>query len=340
MTSINLKEISPDEYKVWFTQHLPVLQGRSPFHQPSWLSATAKRSGYDIVIIGIFDGRTLTAALPGFRKRFGPVKLFGSPLRGTTTPYLGPLGIGSNGSLISLIKMCNSFAREHWGVIYTEFGLREFSTSCREELGASWEHGKWASYVLDLSPGEESLWAKMETRFRRHVRKSQRLGLRIVPLKDARLYYQMHNETLGRRGIRGWYSESFFRQLLDDVPAEFLWAFGVEHEGNIIAAGIFFHDDCEVHYLSGASFSQYRSLPTSYLLHWHVVTSAVRAGLRIYDLGARPTANVDLFKKAFSPELVNHCFLSESSNRVRYVKNLFVSSLPRLAKIKRWLAPN
>ena len=299
----------------------------------------AKRFGYEIVVIGIFDRGTLTAAMPGFLRRFGPVRLFGSPLRGTMTPYLGPLGItlgASNGSLIGLIKMCNSFAREHWGVMYTEFSLRELSTSYGDELRESWERGTWTSYVLDLSPGEESLWDRMETRFRRHVRKSQRLGLRIVPLEDARLYHRMHNETLGRRGISELYTESFFQQLLD-VPAEFLWALGVEYEGHTIAAGIFFHDDCEVHYLSGASFSQYRSLPTSYLLHWHIVTSAVRAGLRIYDLGARPTANVDLFKKSLNPELTNHYFLSEASNSVRYVKNFFVSSLPRLTRIKRWL---
>ena len=340
MNSFDLKEISPDEYKEWFEQHLTVLQGRSPFHQPAWLNAVAKGSRYEVVVIGIFDGASLVAATPGFLIRFGSIRLFGSPLPGTMTPYLGPLGINLgdfNGGVYQLMMDCTSYARAHWRVSRTEFTFREPSTPPSEDLGPSWERRKTTHYSLDLTCGEKALWAKMQTRFRTSIRKCERLGMRIVPLDNTHSYYQMLNETLARRATSSWHSESFFQRLLDNVPAEFLWAVGVEYQGKMIAAGIFVHDACEVHYLSGASLSEYRSLPTSYLLHWHVVTSAVRAGLRIYDLGGRPNANIDLFKRSLSPQVATYWSLTHSSTAVRYAQKFLLPLLPYLRRTKHWV---
>jgi hypothetical protein len=242
MVSHALKEISAGDYHTWFTQQRPLIQGRSPFHEPAWLNAVAEGSGYELVFIGIFDSGLLSAVTPGFLKAIGPFKLFGSPLRGIMTPYLGPIGTSlcrSNESLLEIIKMCSSFAQKHWRVAHTEFNLRELGNSYQGELGKNWKHESWTSYILDLTQGQDALWAGTQTRFRRHVRKSERLGLRIVPMRDGRQYCQMQNETMARGGTSSWHSESLFQTLFDRIPSDLIWPLAVEHEGKKLPPACF-----------------------------------------------------------------------------------------------------
>jgi hypothetical protein len=335
------EEITSKRYSSWFETNRLILDGRSPFHQPLWLHAVEKASNQKLVYVGIFAGEQLIAAIPGFVKRLGPLECFGSPMRGTMTPGLGPVWF-SNGDVGSkrfeLAKACNDYTRKRWSSKYSEFCFCDGATPFSNRLERGWERRNLTSYFLDLTQGEKILWNKFRTRCRRHIRKTKQLGMEIVPLEDAHLYYRMLGETFGRRGTSLLHSEFFFRSLLDLVPSDILWAWGVRYGGNIIAAGIFVRDDQEVHYLSGASLSEHRALPTSYLLHWHAISAALEMGLRTYDLGGRgPTENLDLFKKSFDPNTANWSLLTHTSSSIRFARDLFVSALPFLRKLKRWL---
>jgi lipid II:glycine glycyltransferase (peptidoglycan interpeptide bridge formation enzyme) len=146
-------------------------------------------------------------------------------------------------------------------------------------------------------------------------------------------------ETLDRRGPQAtasvtFYGVRFFQALLDELrPSGPLWAFGARYEGHIIAAALLIHDDREVHYISGASLSSYRHLPTSYLLHWHVMLTAMRAGLRLYDLGAGMGTPVSTFKESFAPKRIEYTRLSRASRLVRGVKTAYWKSL----LLREWL---
>ena len=341
MAAPHLKVISHDTYAAWFEQQRGLLQHCSPFHHPAWLAAVGKTLPFEVVFVGGYYGHELVAALPGVLTRRGPFRLFGSPLRGTMTSELGPVGLALPSTapeLFDSVQRYSRFARKQWGVEYTEVALREFPVA-QHDLGGGWERSERCSYRLLLDRDEAALWAALKPRARRHIRKAQQLGIRIVPLDDARLYYRMLDETFARRGTSGWHPEHFFRVLLDElVPQQVVWALGAEYEGQIIAAGLFLRDDQELYYLSGASFSHYRYLPTSYLLHWHVITSAVRAGIQVYDFAGRGNIpSIDHFKESFSPQPTVSCSLSWAPPHVRYAKRLFLSSLPYVRRFKRWI---
>src|SRR5215216_7700140 len=119
-----LTAISQDQYAAWFDQHRAMLYNRSPFHQPAYLNAVAKGMQIRVVFIGMYQENNLVGVLPGFVGRRGPFQLFGSPLRGTNTSYLGPMMLPStNGryNLRQLVEACSRFAQNKWGVKYTEF---------------------------------------------------------------------------------------------------------------------------------------------------------------------------------------------------------------------------
>lgn len=339
MNLFQFKAITLETYQRWFEEHCQMLQNRSPFHHPAWLKVVTRGLPYEVGLIGVYTGNELVAVLPGFLSRQGPFRLFGSPLRGTMTSSLGVISLTCdfvNNGMAEFVTACSQFVKKQWGVQYTEFTLREFPDEQQRALNGLWECSHPGSYCLDLRQGQDQLWSQMKTRARRHIRKSQQMGIEIVPFDDVQIYYQMLDDTFARRGTVGWHPEHFFRVLLEElVPQDLVWTWGARYEGQIIAAGIFLHDDQEMYYLSGASLSQYRYLPTSYLLHWHAIGAAVAAGIQRYDLAGRSISSIAHFKEAFNPEAIEYVALTWAPAYVRYAKRLFLASRPYLQRFRR-----
>jgi hypothetical protein len=258
------------------------------------------------------------------------------------TSYLGPTGLNlgdSTDELIELIAACNQFARKQWGAVYTRYTLRDAPAEGLPQLGLNWKQQRPRSYRLGLARGEAALWDGLKSDCRRNIRKAQRVGIEIVPLDDARLFYQILDETFRRHNSASWHSERFFRSILAGLaPRDLLWAWGARYEDRIIAAGLFLHDDSEMHFLSGASSVQYGSLPTSYLLHWHAITTAVGAGLRVFNSDASRIPSIDQFKESFKPVLERRCSLIWAPGYAHYAQRLFLSASPYLRRFRRWLA--
>ena len=95
MHNNKFEEISLKYYQEWFESNYEHLNNRSPFHHPAWINSVARGVDFNTYVVGIYEGRELVAAIPGFLTQRGPFKLFGSPLPGTMTSYLGLVGIDS-----------------------------------------------------------------------------------------------------------------------------------------------------------------------------------------------------------------------------------------------------
>jgi hypothetical protein len=338
-----LKIVPEDEYTTWFERNRDVLRSRSAFHDPAWLKVVREGLGIEVVFIGSYRGSELVAVLPGFLRRQGPFRLFGSHLRGTMTSYLGPIGLASRLSddkIPHLLNTCSHFAREQWGVDYIEFTLLEAPIEEGQELGSGWEQETPGSYWLDLRKGEDALWSGLRGSCRRAIRKARRLEIQIVPLDDVDLYFRMLDATFARRGTVSPHPKQFFQVMLETlIPRDLLWAWGAEYDGRIIAGGLFLHNDREAHFLSGASLltPEYRSVRANNLLHWHAIASAAQRGLRIYNLGGRGIHSIDRFKESFGPEMVNYWSVNWAPGYVRYAKKVYLASLPHLRRLQRWL---
>lgn len=331
-----LREISRDTYRDWFNHHASELDHRSPFHQPAWLETASSGIGFELRCIGVFDSGEMSAAVPGFLARRGPFTLFGSPLRGTMTSYLGPLALpGSPIDEIDLIKACTRFARKRWRVGYVRFSLRDAPLDGPPRLGPGWRQETPRSYRLDLTGGVEGVWARMESDCRRNIRKARRLSISTTEMHDAALFYAMLDKTMRRHGTSSWHPERYFRRLMESLPPRnLLWSWGAQYNGDIVAAGLFLHDDKEVHFLSGASLPEYGSLPTSYLLHWQVIEGAASAGLQTFHSEASGVRSIDQFKESFRPAMERRHTLIWSPRLVRRAERLFMSASARWRRQK------
>jgi GNAT acetyltransferase-like protein len=307
MTRKALRELSAAQYAAWFSANRSALLDRGPFHDPAWLRAAGRGVGFDAGFIGIVDGDEIVAAVPGFRMKRGPIGLFGSPLRGTMTSYIGPVTLERTPAGLEqrdVFLRSADFARRTWGVTYARFVVRDAPPADQPALGPEWHQQRPGSYRLDLRPGEEALFAAAKSHCRRNVRKAARAGVEIVPFDDADVFFDILQDTMRRHGSASFHPRRFFREIMAELPSrDLLWSFGARYDGKIIAAGLFLHDDREVHFLSGASLLEYGSLPTSYLLHWHAITEGVRNGLCVFNSEPSGIESIDAFKETFNPVL-------------------------------------
>jgi hypothetical protein len=333
------REISGEMYREWFDRHVFELDYRSPFHNPAWLETASRGIDFQLRFIGVFEGRDLVAAVPGFLTRRGPFRLFGSPLRGLMTSYLGPVVLqGAEAEAMALVEGCSQFARKRWRVSYTRFSLRDAPVDERPDLGPGWRQETPRSYRLDLTKGVAALWEGLESDCRRNVRKAERLGIATDEMKDAHRFYEMLDGTMRRHGTVSWHPERFFHQLMEGlVPRDLLWSWGACYEGKIVAAGLFLHDDNEAHFLSGASEPEYGSLPTSYLLHWHAIEKAAGTGLKTFHSEASKVRSIDQFKESFRPAQERRHTLIWSPRFVRRAESAFISASGRLRQLRKHL---
>jgi Acetyltransferase (GNAT) domain len=307
MSTPTLREVEPDDYASWFEANRATLAGRSPFHDPAWLQASARGIGFRTGFIGAYADRELTAVVPGYVARRGPFRLFGSPLRGTMTSYLGPVGLDE--ALVAderreLIGAAADFARRRWRARYVRFTVRDAPAIPIAPPGPGWHQQRPPSYRLDLSPGEDAVFSALKSSCRRNVRKAAREGVEIVPFHDARGFHAILQDTFRRHASTSWHPPRFFESIIEALePRGLLRGWGARYDGRIIAAGLFLHDEREMHFLSGASVAGYGNLPTSYLLHWHAIAQAIRAGVGVFNSEASGIRSIDDFKETFNPVL-------------------------------------
>jgi hypothetical protein len=324
-----MRVLEPDEYASWFHANLGSLDGRSPFHDPAWLDAVSRGTGFKVRVVGAVAGGDVIAAVPGFLTRRGPFRLFGSPLRGTMTSYLGPVTLGQclNGdNERRFLVECAAFVHKRWRARYAQFTTRNAPPERGPAPARGWHEQRPKSYRLDLSPGEDALFAQLKSHCRRNVRKAAREGVTIVPFADAHRFHQILGETFQRHGSGSRHSERFFESIMRELPARGLlrvWA--AEYRDQIIAVGCFLHDDHEMHFLSGASLPAFGSLPTSYLLHWHAIATAAREGLRVFNSEASGIPSIDAFKETFNPVLERRTTLIHAPGTLWTARRSFVS---------------
>jgi len=327
----------------WFEQNHHQLQYSSPFHHPAWLRSSGKGVGFKNVYVGIQKDGDMVGMMPGYLTRRGPVRLFGSPLRGTMTSYLGPIGIGISNqpeAMLDLITQCNAFIRKQWRVQYARFTVRNAPTNGKLSLARDWQQQRAGSYRLDLTPGKEAVWNGLKSDCRRNIRKARKAGIEIVPLQDAGLFYQMLDETFHRHQTTSFHSKHFFQELLDGLAADActcLWPLSAIYNGQEIAVCLFLHDEREVHYISGGSSPEFGNLPTSYLLHWHAIERGIEEGLKIYNSDSSRVRSIDRFKESYRPTLEKRYTLIWAPSYIYKTQKKLISGYHNLRRFRAWL---
>jgi peptidoglycan pentaglycine glycine transferase (the first glycine) len=169
--------------------------------------------------------------------------------------------------------------------------------------------------LLDLTPSEETLLARMKEKWRYNVRLASRKGVTVrvaTTEDDVRAWYELL-QTTGERDAFGIHTPDYYlsawRIFASRNQGRMLLA---EYNGQLLAGifvGLFAQEGL---YLYGASGNEYRNLMPNYLLQWEAIRWAKEQGASRYDFWGIPEtddenesmAGVYRFKSGWGGEIV------------------------------------
>ena len=182
-----------------------------------------------------------------------------------------------------------------------------------EKLGGTTR--PFATYLLDLTASEETLWKGLHGKHRNMVRRAQREGLTVRQDLDLDVFQSLLNDTYSRGGASNRFSRDYLDQLVGHLgPA--LISIAAYHGKTLQAAALIPFDRQRGYYLHGAARVGKGSLPgAANLLHWEIIRNLRERNIAAYDLGGvRPETDdprlkgIFQFKQRFGGTLETCCF--------------------------------
>lgn len=209
-------------------------------------------------------------------------------------------------------------------------GVPENSFSC-----------KFGSYVVDLTPSIEEMYAKVNSKHRNKISKAERAGVEIRTGKEElHAFYKLYNETMKRSNM---YCEplEFFNSLYTHLGEANCICAVVYHNGEPQGAILAPFTKYCCYYVYGASSSNITESGSINYLHWKTMLLLKDEGVRLYDfVGARlsDVSNTKLegiqsFKERFGGPLKKGYLFKMDINQTKC--KVFDSMLSLSNKVKR-----
>lgn len=245
--------------------------------------------------------------------------IYGSPLGGTGTNFMGPLvnRAVDQKALLAAIGRLASPRR----FLHIELSNPWLETELL--AGVGFEVHPSVTHMVPLDCDEEEAWSRMTGTARNRVRKAEKNGLQVdaspgPEVVDA--FYEQFIEVYGKQGMAPPFPVDRVRSLYQHlVPAGRLLTLAIRHEGRPVATGLFPYDEHAIYFWGAASWLADQKLCPNELLHWSVMRFAVERGIPAYNM----CGGTSRFKDKFGGADVPYLHYSRSS-------------LPGLRVLRRW----
>ena len=282
-THYDFVPLTPGELSAWDILIRPY-DSRELFHSQAWLDYLAASRGVEIQRWAIHeDGRPIGYFCGGLLQK-GPFRIFGSPLKGWGTNFLGPV-INRDVDQRAFFRALDELARrERWAMLELENPI--LSEACFEAHGFS--SYPQPTFLVELTPEDpQIMWGRIQQRS--EVRKARRNGLIVEDTNDPAIadeYYDQYIEILRPKHTFPSYDRTCPRLLFEHLrPYGRLLALQVREPGGlIVATGLFPYDDRTLYFWGGAGRLSGRKHAPNDLLHWTAMEMGAARGLRLYNM--------------------------------------------------------
>ena len=258
-----IQQLDPINGDLWDEQ-VSSSPGVSCFHGTGWARVLHHTYGHIPTYLGVLDGKLPRALLP--------LMEVDSPLtgrRGVSLPFADECNLlvsdGVSGDAI-FQEALELGRRRRWK--YLE--IRGVNLE-------GWTDAPSVSYVghrVDLSGGENSIYAGFEASVRRAIRKAEKSGVKIritTSLDAMEGYYELHCRTRHKLGAPPQ-SRAFFRNLFEHVIGKGTGVIAeATYQDRPIAGAVFLHTGSEVTYKFGGSDERFLNLRGNNLMMWEAM---------------------------------------------------------------------
>jgi hypothetical protein len=266
---------------------LDAFADRSVFQSREWIDFLVATQGGEPVVARVLRGPETVGWFSGMIvKRYG-VRILGSPFKGWTT---GPMGFNLVDGVgrPEAFEALQRFAFTQLGCMHVELLDRRIDYADLD--GMAVDSGQFKTFEIDLTRGEDEIFAAMSSACRRAVRKSEKVGVRIEQAAAegfAEEYYAQLEDVFAKQDLSPPYSVDRVRQMIEDVEpsGRLLLLRAVSPEGESIATGIYPVCDDFGYFWGGASWREHQIMRPNEALFWHAIQEFKRRGVRLFDLG-------------------------------------------------------
>ena len=207
------------------------------------------------------------------------------------------------------------------------------------------------SWELDITPLEDNLLMDMRKTTRYLIRKAgKNQDVEVVQtqnIEDLETFDKIYQETASRQGFVPFSLDFLKKQFSIFSKDNQITIFLGKYKGKVISAAVIIFWQNIAFYHHGASLSEYKKIPISYLLQWEAIKEAKKRGCKKYNFwgiapdvkekedlkkSKHPWAGLTLFKMGFSGHRKEYVKTQDFPLSIKYI---FTYLFEKLRKIKR-----
>lgn len=164
---------------------------------------------------------------------------------------------------------------------------------------------------VDVTPSEDEILAQMRKNTRYSVRKAKKIGITVRRVTDFEkefdIFWEIFQDGVARNKWVAFSKESVFRELMTFAKHKSVAMYISSYKGRDISAALFIFYNGRSYYHHSGSLTEFRNIPSTYLLIWEAFMDAKERGLKQVDLyGVSPEGDkkhpwygLSLFKRGF-----------------------------------------
>ena len=179
------------------------------------------------------------------------------------------------------------------------------------------EHLPWGSYVVDLAPSEEAIFAGFHSKHRNVIRNAENNGVTVAATSDTLLVHESLMQTMTRQKMIFYPSVSYLDALKHNLKDNVTF-YVARHREEVQGTAVIVHNRLGGFYYYGGSIPR-PVLGSLNLMQFQIMKDLKRRGAPVYDLmGARMDTvgdekleGIQRFKSRFASSMrQGYCFRS------------------------------
>jgi hypothetical protein len=256
------------------------------YQSPEWLAFLAETLKGKPVLAVLKDGDQTLGYLSGLIvQKFG-LRIFGSPFRGWSTPYMG-FNLRPGVSRRAAVEALKDFAFRKLRCLHLEVADLSLTAESLDGLGLDSEPR--STMEIDLTQTEDALLAGMTKTCRWTVRKAEKNGVVIEPATDAAFaddYANQLADVFAKQNMVPHFGADRVRALIKHLlpSGKLLLLRARDPEGRCIATGVYPGMNQTAFFWGGASWRQHQKIYPNELLQWHAMKYWKSRGLKTYNM--------------------------------------------------------
>lgn len=290
------------------------------YHTAAWLDFLEQTQPVERRAYAIHGGEGLAGYLPGFALRQGPVRIFGSPFPGWTTPYLGPVVNRS----VDWPELYRAIAAALRRDRFAHAELRHHQVDYDGAAEAGFRPVPYETQVAPVPANPELILAGFSKEGRRNVRLALRNGLRAEITIDpgfVDVFYDQLSAVFAKHGLPPTYPRRRVEKLWEHLmPTGRMVCLQVMRDDRCLATGIDLVGHGWLHSFASAAVQTADDLKLypNELRRYQGMCEAAARGIQHYDL-----TGVRAYKRKFGAELVDVPVLMRSTPLLRAGREVF-----------------